>query len=147
MRRCLGLVLVLALAAGAAASEGLSGAVDAVRRAGPDGKGSAEAARAWQQLAQADVGDLPALLAGMDGANPVARNWLRSAVERVLERADAEKKPLPAKGLEAFLADRRHDRLARRLAYELICRADKTASQRLLPTFLDDPSPDLRRDS
>ena len=40
MRRCLGLVLVLALAAGAAAGEGLTGAVDAVRRSGPDGKGS-----------------------------------------------------------------------------------------------------------
>jgi hypothetical protein len=138
---------VLALAAGAAAGEGLGGAVDAVRRSGPDGKGSAEAARAWQQLARADVGELPALLAGMDGANPVARNWLRSAVGQVVERAEADKQPLPARDLEAFLADRRHDRLARRLAYELVCRADKSAAQRLLPTFLDDPSPDLRREA
>jgi hypothetical protein len=136
------LVLGVGVAAGDRAAD-----LAAVRGVGPDGRGSAEAARAWKCLAEAEVRDLPALLAGMDGANPVARNWLRAAVDRVLERAAAAKAPLPAGELEAFLRDTRHDPQARRLAYELVCRVDKAAPGRLLPGLLDDPSADLRRDA
>jgi hypothetical protein len=109
------LVLGVGVAAGDRAAD-----LAAVRGVGPDGRGSAEAARAWKRLAEAEVRDLPALLAGMDGANPVARNWLRAAVDRVLERAAAAKAPLPVGELEAFLRDTRHDPQARRLAYELV---------------------------
>ena len=137
-------VAALALGAGAAAGD-TAADLAAVRAVGPDGRGSAEAARAWKRLAGADARDLPALLAGMDGANPVARNWLRAAVDRVLERAAEGTAALPAADLEAFLRDKRHDAHARHLAYELVRGADKAAAGRLLPGMLDDPSPDLRR--
>jgi hypothetical protein len=136
----------LVLGAGVAAAD--RGAdLEAIRSVGPGGGGSAKAAQAWKRLADADVGELPALLAGMDGASPLARNWLRAAIDRVLERAAAGKSPLPRKELEAFLRDTRHDPQARRLAYELVRGADKDAPERLLPGMLDDPSPDLRRDA
>jgi hypothetical protein len=139
--------MLLAVTASTLLPADTPGAIAAVRRAGPDGRGSAEAARAWRELAAADVRELPALLGGMDGASAVARNWLRAAVDPVVARAEADKTPLPAKELEAFLADTRHDAQARRLAYELVCRQDKTSPDRLLPGMLDDPSPDLRRDA
>src|SRR5437868_4195483 len=53
-------------------------------------------------------------------------------------------RPLPAAALESFLHDTKHDGRARRLAYELLCAADPTASQRLLPTFVNDPGAELR---
>jgi hypothetical protein len=129
------------------AGSGLERALAVVRAAGPNGQGSREAARAWRTLAAADVGQLPRLLAGMDGAGPLAHNWLRSAIDRVLERARCRKKPLPYKELEAFLRDRRHDPQARRFVYELLLEHDKTTADRFLPHMLDDPSLELRRDA
>jgi hypothetical protein len=126
---------------------GLAAAIAAVRAAGPGGSGSDHAARAWRELAHADLGELPALLAGMDGAGPVARNWLRAAVDAVVDRAADARRPLPAHELEGFVRDTRHDPQARRLAYELLCREDASAPQRLLPGMLDDPSGELRRDA
>jgi hypothetical protein len=146
MRFCL---VILAAAVGGAdpADSGLSEAITTVRRAGPDGEGSDAAAKAWRQLAVAGADDLPALLAGMDGASPLARNWLRSAIDRVLERAASTKQPLPTDALDAFLRESKHDPQARRLAYDLLCEADPKAPDRYLPGMLDDPSPDLRRDA
>jgi hypothetical protein len=123
----------------------LKDSIETIRRAGPGGEGSDAAAKAWRQLAAARPSDLPALLAGMDGASPLARNWLRSAIDHVLEQA--AKPPLPTNALDAFLREKNHDPQARRLAYELLCEADPKAPDRYLPGMLDDPSPDLRRDA
>ncbi|HEY1375335.1 MAG TPA: hypothetical protein VGF55_00995 [Gemmataceae bacterium] len=140
--------LLLAVALGAPAGEGdLARAIAAVRGVGPNGQGTAAAAQAWKRLAAADVAELPALLAGMDGASPLARNWLRSAIDPVLDRAARDKKPVPAAELEGFLRDTRHDPTARRFAYELVVKAEPAAADRLLPGMLDDPSPDLRHDA
>jgi hypothetical protein len=129
------------------ARSGLKRSLEVLRAVGPNGKGSKEAARAWQDVSRADVGQLPQLLAAMDGANALARNWLRSAIDRVLERARRDKKDLPQKPLETFLRNRRHDPQARRFAYELVLEKDKTAADRFLPGMLDDPSLELRRDA
>lgn len=125
----------------------LQRAIDTIRATGPEGQRSAPAAAAWRALATADASSLPQVLAAMDGASAVARNWLRSAADPVILRARAEKKPLPLTDLEAFLADRHHDPQARCLAYDLIVENDATAPARLLPGLLDDPSPDLRHDA
>jgi hypothetical protein len=141
-------ILAALIGTGAAVANGsLADPIAAVRRVGPDGQGAAAAAVAWRVLAYADIKDLPTLLAGMDGTNALARNWLRSAIDRVLEQATAAQKPLPTADLDAFLRDTRHDPLARRLAYDLLHDADATVEDRYLPGMLDDPSPDLRRDA
>jgi hypothetical protein len=64
----------------------------------------------------------------------------------VAQRASAAGK-LPQADLETFLADTKHAPRARRLAYELVAKVDPTAEQRLIPTLLDDPSLELRRDA
>ena len=112
---------------------------------GPEGQGHAEATRAWSQLAQRPAADLPALLAAMDGANPLARNWLRAAVDTLADRALASGEPLPLAALEAFLRDTRHDPHARWLAYDWIARVDPDHARRLVPGLLEDPSNALRR--
>lgn len=147
MRFWLLLLASASLAEAARAGPSLKDSIDAVRRTGPDGEGRDAAAQAWRQLAAAGPADLPALLAGMDEASPLARNWLRSAIDRVLERAAASRQPLPTAQLDAFLRELKHDPQARRLAYDLLCEADPAAPERYLPGMLDDPSPDLRRDA
>ena len=76
-----------------------------------------------------------------------AANWLRTAVDAIAEGEKAAGKPLPADKLEAFAKDTTHAPAARRLAYELLVAQDPAAKDRLLPGFLNDISPDLRRDA
>jgi hypothetical protein len=149
MRQAAFVALVVILVGQSARAEpsGLRQSLEVLRQVGPHGQGSREAAAAWKTAAAADPEQLPDLLAAMDGAGPLARNWLRSAVGQVLDTARSKHQSLPVKALEAFLLDRRHDPQARRLAYELLVEADAGAPERFLPGMLDDPSPDLRRDA
>jgi hypothetical protein len=114
---------------------------------GPRSAGSGAAAAAWKELTRAEAAQLPAILAGLDGANPLAANWIRSAAGAVAERAAQKHEPLPVAALEKFLADRRHAAGARRIAYEWIVEADPKKSKRLLAGMLDDPSLELRHDA
>ena len=123
-------VVVLVVGAGLrllAGDESLQEPIRAIRAVGPDGKGAREAAVAWRELAGADVSQLTGLLSGMDGASPLARNWLRSAIDDVLARAHRDGKALPLAGLESFVRDKGHDPQARRFAYELVVEVDKSA--------------------
>src|SRR5262245_45406483 len=116
MCRILGaLAVVLALSSAAPAAD-VAALVQRVKSVGPDGAGKPEAAAAWKELSRLGPDSLVALLTALDGASPAAANWLRSAVDAIVERERAANRPLPAKDLEAFLRDIRHDGKARRLA-------------------------------
>lgn len=82
-----------------------------------------------------------------DGAGPLAENWLRAAVDAVAEKQVQKTGKLPIDRLEKFLTHTPHNPKARRLAYEWIARVDKNAPDRLIPTMLDDPSLELRREA
>jgi len=118
--------------------------IEKIRDVGPQAAGHAEAMHAFQQLARADADQIPALLAGMDGANPLAVNWIRLLVESIAQRAEGK---LPMEQLNAFLAQTDHSPRARRLAYELILSQDPSAQSRWIPRLMDDPSIELRRDA
>lgn len=143
------LLLVLVPAgARAAGSPGLTPLITALRGVQSEGQGHLAATSAWAELTeQAGAGDLPTILAGMDGAGPLAANWLRAAVDTIAERELQKTGQLPTGALEAFLAQTRHNPRARRLAYEWIARVDPQAPERLIPGMLDDPSLELRRDA
>jgi hypothetical protein len=118
-----------------------------LKAVGPEGRGNAKAAQAWKELAASKSAALPAILAGLDDANPLAANYLRSAVETIVQRELTRGERLPSADLEAFLKDTRHDSRARRLAFDILARVDKTATDRLIPGMLGDPSVELRRDA
>jgi hypothetical protein len=125
----------------------LQKAIRAIRDVGPHGGQVAPAALAWRRVAASDVRELCEILEGMDGANSLARNWLRSALDDLLARARKDPTSFPRKSLETFVRDRHHDPQARRLAYELLVELDKTVPERFLPDMLDDTDRDLRRDA
>ena len=118
-----------------------------IQAVGAEGSGNAEAAVAFRSLSQARASALLPLLRAIEPSNRTARNWLRSAVEVIVERELAEKKPLPFADLKTFLADRSQAPEARRLAFDLMLAIDRGASETLAPGFLDDPSNELRRDA
>jgi hypothetical protein len=121
--------------------------VATIKMVGREGSGNLEASRAWQELVRLGPDALPVILAAFDDADPTAANWLRPAVDTIAERALAAKQPLPASGLEQFIAQQQHSDAARRLAYEWLARVDPEAPGRLLPGMLQDPSLELRRDA
>src|SRR5437870_7458633 len=93
--------LVLALAGDAAADAGpLLARIKAV---GKEGAGNVEATRAWNELVRQGPAVLVEVLAALDDADPVAANYLRSAVEAIADHALAAGKPLPGGALEAFV--------------------------------------------
>jgi hypothetical protein len=122
-------------------------ALKTVRAVGREGLGNPDAAAAWKVLANGRPADLPLLLAGMDGAGPLAANWIRAAVDKVAATGKAEAPLLPVAELSEFLLDARHDPAARRLAYELLLSSQPDVTPRLLPGFLNDPSLELRSDA
>ncbi len=110
-------------------------------------RGSIEAGRALAALANAEPAVLVTILAAFGDANPLAANYLRSAVETIADRAISGKKALPRKPLEAFIENRKNDPRARRLAFDILQVVDRTITDRLIPGMLTDPSPAFRRDA
>lgn len=114
---------------------------------GAKGAGHREAIAAWKTLSTAEAAQLPAILAGMDGAGDLACNWVRAAADAVAQRETKRGGKLPIDALEKFLNETSHAPRARRVAYELIATVDDTAEKRLIPSLLNDPSLELRRDA
>src|SRR5438132_3356464 len=121
--------------------------VKAILAVGEKGQGKAAASKAWQELVKADARALPELLLSLNRASPLAANWLRGAVDSIAERELVRGGKLPTAELEKFTLDTAHNPRARRLAYEWLARADKTAPDRLIPGMLNDPSTEFRRDA
>lgn len=138
------LSLGLAVSAMAAPSAAVEQALAAVRSVGPKGQGTAAAQSAWKQLAAQPPSALPEILAGMDGANDYALNWLRSAADTIAAKPGAT---LPVDALLRFVGETTHHPRARRFAFELVQRADPARADQLKTTFLNDPSNELRRDA
>lgn len=118
-----------------------------IKAVGPKGEGHKAAHAAALQLQQTDIKNLNQVLAGMDGAGPLANNWLRGVAESIALSHVQQGNKLPIAELEKFFADTKHAPRARRLAYELIASVDADVEQRLIPPLQTDPSLELRYDA
>ncbi len=145
--------VLLGLAAGAAGGmlevRGADTAplIETLRSVDAEGKGGPAAAQAFQTLSKEGPQAIPPLLTALDGANPLASNYLRNAIENIVARTRKTKGALPLAEIEAFLKDTRHEPRARRLAFEILVSTDKANYDRLVPGMLNDPSTELRRDA
>src|SRR5262249_49194493 len=121
--------------------------VNTILAIGPEGQGHRPAMAAWQKLSRADAADLPILLSALDNANPLAANWLRSAVESIAARSLNTGLKHSAAAFERLAIDVGHQPRARRLAFDLLLKTDSTAADGLIPGMLDDPCDEFRRDA
>src|SRR6478609_1779986 len=138
---------LLALVPARAADDEMTRALAALKAVTKEGKGNEDAGPAWKTLVSKGGAALLPTLEAFDDTNLTATNWLRAAVDAIAEKEKATGKELPLKELEAFTKNTKFAPSARRVAYELIVANDATAKDRLLPGFLNDKSPDLRRDA
>lgn len=116
-----------------------------IKAVGKEGYGNVEAIQAWKELTKHGPEVLIDILTALDDANPVAANWLRSAVESIADRTLKAGKSLSAEKLEKFVKDTQRSGAARYLAYEWLARIDSTANERLLS--VSDPGAELRREA
>lgn len=121
--------------------------LERIKAVGNEGAGNEEAGTAWKLLVGMGGEALMPTLAALDDAKPLATNWLRLAAQAIAEKEQQAKRKLPADKLEAFVKDTRHAPVSRRVAYELLVRADDKAPERLLPGMIEDPSVEIRRDA
>ena len=150
MRKCLLITFcafALTPAGQAEPSPGLPEQIAIIQAVGTEGMGNKEAAAAFQKLSHAEPSSLLPLLKAVEPSNAIARNWLRSAIEVIVERATTEGRPLPLDALRDFLNDREQSPEARRLAFELMLTIDRDTTEGMIPSFIDDPSNELRRDA
>ena len=141
------LLCLVLLTAPATADDDTTRALAAIKAVKAEGKGNDDAGPAWKTLVAKGGAALFPTLGAFDDANPRATNWLRAAVDAIAEAEAAAGRKLPADELEAFAKNSKYAPSARRRAYELLAAQDPEAKARLLPGFLNDPSPELRRDA
>jgi hypothetical protein len=130
-----------------AADDELTRALAVIKGVKKEGKGNDDAGPAWKTLVSKGGVALFPTLEAMDDTNPTAANWLRPAVDAIVESEKSAGRKLPAERLEAFATDAKFAPSARRIAYELLVSQDPAAKARLLPGFLNDKSRELRRDA
>jgi hypothetical protein len=141
-------VLLLAVLAPLARGDEVDDALKAVLAVGPKGEGADKAAPAVRKLSQLDSAELLRLFAALDGASPLASNYLRASIEAVADRElAAGNGKLPVQALENYMFQRKHNPAGRRLAYDFLVRAEPAAARRYLRQLLNDPSVELRRDA
>lgn len=90
---------------GANESGGLNAALEILRSAGPGGNGQARLQTAWRKVASSDRSAIVTILQAMPNSNPLAQNWLRSAVDTIAERTLQSGELLPTVALKEFLLD------------------------------------------
>ncbi|MBA62941.1 MAG: hypothetical protein CMJ76_11305 [Planctomycetaceae bacterium] len=118
-----------------------------INKIGPKGAGHAEARMAMAELSKTDVNDVSDILAGFDSRNKLAVNWLRAAVDTVLDKAQQQGKEMPVDALREFLAETKYDSNARRVAYEWLIQIKPELRQEILTSSLNDPSLEIRREA
>jgi hypothetical protein len=141
------LALVVASHTVAQQAHDLSPELAKIRAVQAKGDGHRDAVDAMKKVSQADAAALPIVIAAMDDSSPLVENWIRAAAEAIAQKQLDKKQPLPVAQLELFLKDTRHSPRGRRLAFELISLQDKGAPERIIPTLLNDPSLELRREA
>ncbi len=131
------------------ASGALSAPVDEplqkVLAVGREGEGNPAAAEGVASLSAAALEDLPALIVALGHANPLASNYLRAAIDALVDRESAAGKPLPVAALSGVLLDPKAGDQPRSLAFDLIRRVAPKAAEEMIPGFLADPNVELRR--
>lgn len=121
--------------------------IAAIKSVQKEAIGNDAASKSVSWLSAQPVTSLTRLLLAFENTSPLSANYLRAAIETVVDRQLKAGVKLPVKDLEAFTLDRQRDPRARRLAYENLRRVDDTAEARLIPGMLLDPSSEFRRDA
>ena len=130
---------LLCLALPARGADTIQQAFQVIGQAGNEGRGSAAASQAAEQLLQHGIEILPHLFEHMDTDNLVSANWCRYVYQQIITRELAKPTPqIPANFLRTYILDSKHRGRTRRLAWDLLDHVEPQFRQQQLPRLLDD---------
>ena len=132
---------------GSVFAQATSSPIETLLHLQPEGQSNAAAIAAVAALSKTPPAELPRLFSAMNGANELAANYLRSAIDTIVDNALHASKELPLAEIESFLDRTDNHPRARRLAYEILQRVAPEQAAKRLPTFANDPSVELRYDA
>jgi hypothetical protein len=141
------LLFALAIGVPGADPAALPPALAVIKSVGREGSGNEAAAAAWKTVAASGAAGLLPTLSAFEGASPAAANWLRSAVDAIVEAERKAGRPLPMTELQEFATDAKRPSDARRIAFELVTTGNESLKVKLLAGMVTDPNMDLRRDA
>jgi hypothetical protein len=128
------LIVLLGLAAAGRPDEAADALLKEVAAAPKDGPA---ARAAWEKLVARGPAVLPDILRAMDTPDTVAANWLRTAFDRILDRADG--RGIDVEALLAVVNDPKRQGRVRRLALDVVEKQRPGTRERLTAGWLDDP--------
>lgn len=144
MRR-LAIPLALLLFGTTASAAELDTPLKVINSVGKEGVGNAAAAKAWAELVKAGPDALLPILNAIDDAKPTAANWLRTAIDAIVEKQAAAGEKFNEEILAIFIRDRKNSPTARTVAFEVFEKQEPVRSDVFLVGFIRDPSLELRR--
>jgi len=147
VRQPLILLAAIIATAPAIAADSTASLIETIRKVSDKGQGHKEAVAAASTLSKSTPDQLPVLLAAMNDAGPLARNWLRGPFETIAAGAVKQPDSFPKKELLSFFNDHGNNPAIRRLSYEWLARVDPALAAKTIPASLADPSSEMRRDA
>ena len=118
--------------------------LEAIAQLGPKGGGNEDVVKHWISLKQMSSADIPILLKAMNQANDLGDNWIRAALFEILENSGEN--ALPEDEIVKIIKDHQNEGSTRRTAFDFLLSHSSQVAQSLVPTFIDDPEPTLRRE-
>jgi hypothetical protein len=123
-------------------AEAVAIATDLAKASGS--RGQSALAQQSDRIAAIPVDWIVPCLVALADATPAGGNWLRSSLERAVDRAGDS---LSADALTAVVADRKQPARVRTLAFGWLKDRNPSRAEGLLDKMLDDPALDLRREA
>ena len=123
-------------------AEAVAIATELATATGP--RGQAALAQQADRIAALPADWIVPCLTPLADATPAGGNWLRSGIERAVDRAGDS---LSADTLAAIVTDRKQSARVRTLAFGWLKDRDASRAEGLLDGMLDDPALDLRREA
>ncbi len=110
---------------------------------GAHGEGNREATIAISKAKQLDPSAILPLLNAMNSANPVGDNWIRAVISETILSSDPAN--LPIEEIHQFLKNQSNAGSSRLTAFELLQDNSPKLANSIIPSFVHDPEPSLRR--
>lgn len=123
-------------------AEAVAIATDLAKAAGT--RGQTALAQQADRIAAMPAAWIVPCLAAYSDATPAGANWLRSGLERAVDRAGDS---LSAEAITAVVVERKQPARMRTLAFGWLRERDPSRADGLLDGMLDDPAVDLRREA
>ena len=109
------------------------------------GQGNIKAVQAMSWADKLAPKSIPALLQAMNQANPVGDNWIRGAIARIA--ASSDRATFPKASVKAIIQNHDNEGSTRRAAFEILRQHHPSDAEALIPSFLHDREPSLRREA